>query len=551
MKRYVYLVFVLLLLPIGVFCEDTAEDYDWRSDWEEYGYFDYCDVQGDNLIIKEGVTALGWAKTSYWDEDIEEDVEVEPKFEDGLCFDRSIEGGDFHRVMLPSTLRYLGMEAFCRYLFTEFTLPEQLEIIESDAFVYCTFDVLRIETVLPFDDILDSMYDSCVIAYEVPEGHPLYRAVDGVLFSADGKTLLAYPNGRKDTHYDVPAGVEHIGHGAFSNENLQTVSLPIGLRSVGDYGFSGCTRLQSVVLPLTVAEIGEDIFHMCVSLELVSLPEGLQASRNENSGWVQYYPDETVYRGDNGDTLGGERSNGSVCAPGRLYRHQDDTESSTYMSSRVGIYDSADAVSCRRYYRNGKIVYMGQYQNGRVSLYEPLGGNYATGNGYGDIIGWADIRDVQYLSEETLFVYASVEPYETMPVWWNHLPDYATWLPWVTRIPMEDRFYTYVLFGPFVRFADSVSHAVFACAVQNADMRREPDGTDNVYGIVYNTDFLNDIPLIAKPDGESIKVMTGGTQVRVLNETDSWYYLTDGRDTGWVGKEYVKLIPAKQEGEGK
>ena len=78
---------------------------------------------------------------------------------------------------------------------------------------------------------------------------------------------------------------------------------------IGPDGFSDCTRLQSIALPLTVREIGEDIFHNCVSLELVSLPEGLEAERNENKWWVEYYPDDAIFRGDNGDTLLAPREN--------------------------------------------------------------------------------------------------------------------------------------------------------------------------------------------------------------------------------------------------
>ena len=79
------------------------------------------------------------------------------------------------------------MGSFISYHFPEFTLPEQLEAIELDAFLYCSFDVLRIETTLPAEEILAGISDAWVAAYEVPEDHPLYSAVDGVLFSKDGK----------------------------------------------------------------------------------------------------------------------------------------------------------------------------------------------------------------------------------------------------------------------------------------------------------------------------------------------------------------------------
>ena len=208
-----------------------------------------------------------------------------------------------HQVSLPSTLRYMGWESFYCLHFNAFTLPEQLEVLEAGAFEFCFFDVLRIESTLPAQELLNSFYDCTVVTYEVPEDHPLYQAIDGVLFSKDGKTLLAYPGGRMDEHYDVPAGVEHIWPYAFGTDYLKTISLPIGLKTIADAAFAGCGRLQSIAVPLTVTEIGKDAFWCCVSLELVSLPDGLTINKDINPRHAQYYTDDFIYRGDNGDTL--------------------------------------------------------------------------------------------------------------------------------------------------------------------------------------------------------------------------------------------------------
>ena len=304
MKRIFLLLLALVLLGSAALGEE-APPYDWRADWEESGYDQYADVQDNTLIVFEGVTALGEARKYRWDSELGTDVKIEPKLENGprfldLMFDASCPP---HQVSLPSTLRYLGIESFCLFDFTSFTLPEQLEVLESDAFVYCHFDVFRIESTLPAQDILYSFYDCTIDAYEVPEDHPLYQAIDGVLFSKDGKTLLAYPGGRTDEHYDVPAGVEHIWPYAFGTDYLKTISLPIGLKTIGSGAFTTCGRLQSIAVPLTVTEIGDYAFWRCVSLELVSLPDGLTINKDINSKYVQYYTDDFLYRGDNGDTL--------------------------------------------------------------------------------------------------------------------------------------------------------------------------------------------------------------------------------------------------------
>ena len=586
MKRTLLLLLVLLMLPLCALGEDVddADDWDWRADWEEYGYFEFCDVQDDTLIIFEGVTALGEARTSYWDDELEKDVEIEPKFENGPSWWIYDEGGDFHKVSLPSTLRYLGMESFSGYDFAEFTLPAQLEVLEYIAFYACDFDVLRIETTLPIEDILDSMDNCTVRAYEAPEDHPLYKTVDGVLFTKDGKTLLAYPDRRTETHYDVPAGVERIE--GIHNEYLQTVSLPIGLKSVGDYGFSGCTRLQSIALPLTVTEIGKEIFNCCVSLELVSMPEGLEAEKDESGYYEEYYPDDAIFRGDNGDTLGGARSEGWIGAPGRVRETK---------KGYANLYETVDGKYAGKLLWAGRIVEMKRYRNGKAEVYEPL---------TNQALGWVNLEDLEYLPQETLFSYASVQPRETMEIWWNHLPYESDWEPWETKIPLEGKRYEASFYGPFVRFTQEKSYARFGCRIEDAILTRKPDGTGNVYGVVYYprvkgvgvslldspngekiktlavgarvsfersegdwwlvsdgedsgwiekeyliSSYLRDVPLVDGPDGEKTKSLIGGTQVQILDEKDGWVQVTDGRDIGWVEEKYVLIVPEQQEGE--
>lgn len=552
LRILIMFLLLLLLCPVSSFGEeDTEDDWDWdtwepddwRDYWEREGLFAFCDVQDDTLIIYEGVTALSNFA------DVQEDENNSEVIDSGnrLCFDRSFDP-NFHRVSFPSTLRKIGSEAFVSYHFDTFTLPPQVEVLDEYAFTYCRFDVLRIENDLPVEVLLNSLYDCTVESWDAPEDHPHLKVIDGVLFSKDGKTLIDYPNGRADRHYDVPRGVEAIKD--IHNESLQTLSLPIGLKSIDDYALSGCTRLQAISLPLTVQTLGKNVFDECVSLELVSLPEGLEADKDIDDRWVKYYPDDALYRGDNGNTLAGAKSVGRIDAPGKLF-NPDAKEIHVYSSDGVRkqkmipVYDSADAAYSTRIYPQGKTVYMGAYENGRVSVYEPLEGTYTAAN----LLGWARITDVEYLNSQTLFEYAEVKPRSTLPVWWSHLPDDEDWTSWETVIPLEGRNYEPALFGAFVCFNDSRTHAVFGCAIQDAELTRIPDGTDHVYGIVFNPQFLEDVTLLTVPGGAELKTVVGGTQVRILAEENGWSQVTDGEDTGWVEKDHVRVVAAKQEGE--
>lgn len=59
------------------------------------------------------------------------------------------------------------------------------------------------------------------------KNNPYFCDIDGVLFSADGSKLIAYPSGRNGTSYTVPDGTSSIGTYAFADAGwLQVLDLP-------------------------------------------------------------------------------------------------------------------------------------------------------------------------------------------------------------------------------------------------------------------------------------------------------------------------------------
>ena len=57
--------------------------------------------------------------------------------------------------------------------------------------------------------------------------------------------------------------------------NLETVSLPDGLYSIGNYAFYNCKSLVNVDIPLSVDYIGNNCFEECQSLESINVPSGV------------------------------------------------------------------------------------------------------------------------------------------------------------------------------------------------------------------------------------------------------------------------------------
>ena len=72
---------------------------------------------------------------------------------------------------------------------------------------------------------------------EIGSENPIYRSVNGVVYSADMKELVVCGTAYKNSYYEIPDGVEKIGA-----------------------GFSKCTGIGRVKIPATVTEIKSDSF---------------------------------------------------------------------------------------------------------------------------------------------------------------------------------------------------------------------------------------------------------------------------------------------------
>lgn len=99
-----------------------------------------------------------------------------------------------------------------------------------------------------------------------------FMSADGVLYSADGKTLVCFPAG-KTGEFTVPDGVEVIGDNAFTGSRLSKVTLPKGIVGIEKYAFHKA-QLTEIILPEGLAEIGNYAFADS-GLKSIVLPNGL------------------------------------------------------------------------------------------------------------------------------------------------------------------------------------------------------------------------------------------------------------------------------------
>ncbi len=197
------------------------------------------------VVIPEGVTAIGEgvfanrsdlrsvtfpeALTSIGDRAFEKCTGLRSAaFPVGLT---SIGEGAFGRcaglrsVSFPESLTSIGDNAFemCTGL-SEITLPAGLEQLAPTAFLGCTG----------------------VERFAVAAGSATFAAIDGVLFSADEKTVIAYPTARSG-EYVVPDGVTTLGAYAFAYAgNLTRLNVPGTLEDIRKAATKECNGLKVV-----------------------------------------------------------------------------------------------------------------------------------------------------------------------------------------------------------------------------------------------------------------------------------------------------------------
>ena len=70
--------------------------------------------------------------------------------------------------------------------------------------------------------------------------------------------------------------VETIGHGAFENSAVTSVTIPDSVTAILDRAFANCFQLTNISIPNSVTSIGFSAFEHCTSLKSITLPSSLR-----------------------------------------------------------------------------------------------------------------------------------------------------------------------------------------------------------------------------------------------------------------------------------
>ena len=209
---------------------------------------------------------------------------------------------DIKSVIIEPGVTKIGSHAFfmCNNL-ESVSIPEGVTTIEDRAFWQTSLKNITIPaSVTQIGSTIKEVFYQCydLESITVANGNTAYRSVDGVLYTADGTTLIQYPQNKADTSYKMIDEATKIDFLAFNyTQNLQTIDFnnvtefadkavygnqalqEIVLKnaaSLGNQAFSGNREVTSVLLEKAPTTVGESVFSSCASLANVTLPDDMK-----------------------------------------------------------------------------------------------------------------------------------------------------------------------------------------------------------------------------------------------------------------------------------
>ena len=219
----------------------------------------------------------------------------------------SLGGAPVTELSLPERMRPIGEYAFngCSSL-KALSLPK-VESVSDSTFRGCHIQTATVPTrslsAIPMAELTSlelvgsgkfglDVLDSCPLieSVTVSEENEEYRSVDGNLYTKDGKKLVMYARGRRNTHFSVPDGVEILPPHSISNDRLQRITISDSVTHVPAGAVYKCKNLSSVTVGRGVEKINADSFEECPKLATVNY-------RGSESRWNEVY--DTLYRGSN------------------------------------------------------------------------------------------------------------------------------------------------------------------------------------------------------------------------------------------------------------
>lgn len=183
-------------------------------------------------------------------------------------------------VVIPSkingvTVTTIGTDAFLGLNITSVTIPASVTEIGSNAFAGCT----NLTSVHYAGDWSNLTIQSGNPAVQDAANAPLF---DFEFIPPDNTAVIVtnYKYNGAAADVTIPSRyqgkpVTTIGHAAFFNSAVTSVTIPDSVTSISDEAFINCPKLTNISIPNSVTYIGFSAFSSCTSLKSITLPSSL------------------------------------------------------------------------------------------------------------------------------------------------------------------------------------------------------------------------------------------------------------------------------------
>lgn len=150
-------------------------------------------------------------------------------------------------VVLPSTLKKIGYEAFAFSGITAINIPESVTSIGNGAFNGSQLKSLHIPKNAKLSGSIIA-YSTTIKKITVDSAHPTYAADGKYLYSKTG-TAVDYAGGITDKRITIPNYILNIMHYCFiENQYIETVITHKNLVKIYYWTFNGCSNLKEVYI---------------------------------------------------------------------------------------------------------------------------------------------------------------------------------------------------------------------------------------------------------------------------------------------------------------
>ena len=172
------------------------------------------------------------------------------------------------------------------------TLPAPVASIGDYAFYGCNLVSVIIPASVTNIGIF-AFFGCPLSSITVDSNNTAYTSVDEVLFDKSQTTLIQSSLGI-GASYAITNSVTNILDYAFYDCNLESITIPSSVTSIGSDTFFGCVSLFSVTIPNSITEIGDQVFYGCTSLTNVTMSNGVTRIGNQAFAGCSKLPSVTI-----------------------------------------------------------------------------------------------------------------------------------------------------------------------------------------------------------------------------------------------------------------